>query len=134
MKTSMKRSVWRRGVATVEMAVVTPLLLTMLLGIIEYGWVLSVQQALIHAARDGTRVAALPGSTDTDITNSVTHDLQPLGLSGYTVTMTHSTTADPTETVHVQIPYSKVTLVGGYFGAAPGKILGAACSMRKEGT
>jgi Flp pilus assembly protein TadG len=121
-----------RAAATVEMAVVTPLLLTMLFGIIEYGWVFSVKQALVTAAREGARTAALPGSTDQDIQQRIANYLTPLGLTTYNVALTHSTPQDPTETVHVTIPYSDVTLVGSFFGST-NYDLGARCSMRKEG-
>jgi Flp pilus assembly protein TadG len=123
---------WRRAAVAVEMAIVTPLLLTLVFGIIEYGWVFTIRQALVHAAREGARMACLPGSTDTDIQNRVAQYMQPLGLTTYHVQLTHSTTADPTETVHVTIRYSDVTLIGAYFGST-NYDLGSTCSMRKEG-
>ena len=118
--------------ATVEMAVVTPLLLTMLFGIIEYGWVFTVKQALTTAAREGARTAALPGSTEDDITERVADFLTPLGMTTYDLDLTRSTPQDPTETVHVTIPYADVTLIGEFFGSTSYD-LGARCSMRKEG-
>ena len=118
--------------ATVEMAVVTPLLLAMLFGIIEYGWVFTVRQALTTAAREGARAAALPGSTEEDIQNRVAEFLGPLGLTTYNVAITHATPEDPTETVHLTIPYADFTLVGSFFGSTDYD-LGATCSMRKEG-
>lgn len=119
--------------ATVEMAVVTPLLLTMLFGIIEYGWAFTVRQALVTAAREGARTAALPGSTDTDIQNRVSQYLQPLGLHTYHVQLTHAQPPTTTaEVVHITIPYGDVTLLGSYFGSTNYN-LGATCSMRKEG-
>lgn len=114
------------------MAVVTPLLLTILFGIIEYGWVFSVRQTLIQAAREGARTAALPGSTDQQIEARITEQLQVMGLSNATIDLTRATQADPTERVEVTIPYSEVTLVGGFFGGTNFD-LGAACTMRKEG-
>ena len=117
--------------ATVEMAVVTPLLLTMLFGIIEYGWVFSVKQALVTAAREGARVASLPGSTDEDIENRVATFMTPLGMTTYNLEMTRSTPQNPTEIVHLTIPYADVTLIGSFFGSTDYD-LGAECSMRKE--
>lgn len=129
----MKRGLWRRrGAAAVEMAVVTPLMLTMLFGIIEFGWAFTVRQAMVTAAREGARVAALPGSTNTDINTRISNYLTPLGLHTYSVTLTHATAQAPTETVHVQIPYRDISLVGCYFGHTGGNI-SATCSMRKEG-
>ena len=122
----------RRGSATVEMAVVTPLLLTILFGIIEFGWVFSVRQAMIHAAREGARTAALPGSTDGQVYERVSEYLSPMGLSTYSVTLDRATAQHPVEEVRVQIPYADVSLVGGFFGGSHNDI-GATCTMRKEG-
>ena len=130
IRTKGKKRRWAS--ATVEMAVVTPLLLTMLFGIIEYGWVFSVRQALTTAAREGARTAALPGSTEDDITDRVATFLSPFGLTTYSIDMTHSTPDEPAETVQLTIPYGDVTLLGSFFGDTDFD-LGAVCSMRKEG-
>jgi len=115
------------------MAVVLPLLLTILFGVIEFGWVYTVRQSLTNAAREGARTAALPGSTDADINARIAQYLQPLGLtSQVTINLTHATEEDPTETVHITVPYAAVTLIGSYFGSTDFN-LGATCSMRKEG-
>ncbi len=122
----------RRAAAAVEMAIVTPLLLTLVFGIIEYGWVFTVRQALVQAAREGARTACLQGSTDADINARIANYMQPLGLHTYQVQLTHATQNNPTETVQVTIPYSDVTLLGSYFGST-NYDLGSTCSMRKEG-
>lgn len=123
----------RRAAVAVEMAVVLPLLLTILFGVIEFGWVYTVRQSLTNAAREGARTAALPESTETEIHARIAQYLQPLGLnSQVTIELTHATEADPTETVHITVPYSAVTLIGSYFGSTDFN-LGATCSMRKEG-
>lgn len=115
------------------MAVVAPLLLTLVLGIIQYGYIFMVRQALAHAASEACRVATLPGSTDADIVATVDSYLAGVGLTGYTVTMQHYTEQDPTETVTVRIPYSAVSLVGNFFGAVEGKTLGFTSKQRKQG-
>ena len=121
-----------RASAVVEMAVVTPLLLTLLFGIIEYGWTLSVRQSMVSAAREGARVASLPGSSDTDIRSRVQEYLAPMGLTAQ-VTLQRAVLPDnPTEKVTVTIPYSQVSLLGGYFGSTSFN-LASTCSMRKEG-
>jgi Flp pilus assembly protein TadG len=121
-----------RGATVVEMAIVAPLLLSILFGIIEFGWVFMVRQTMTTAAREGCRVAALQGSTEQDILDRVSGYMQPAGLSGYEVTTTRATPDDPTETVRITIPYADVSLLGGYFGPTDFN-LGATCSMRKEG-
>lgn len=124
----------RRAAAAVEMAVVTPFLLTMLFGIIEYGWVFTVRQAIVTAAREGARTASLPGSTDTEIYDRVDEFLEPLGLGAaeYNVELTRAVPGDPIEVVEVSVPWEDVTLIGNYFGTAD-YTLGARASMRKEG-
>lgn len=124
-----KRRRW--AAATVEMAVVMPLLLTILFGIIEYGWVFSVKQALVTAARDGARTAALPGSTTTEIQQRVADILRPMGVTTYNLQITRATAQNPTETVRITVPYAHVSLVGCFFGSNKPP-LGARCSMRKE--
>lgn len=61
----------RCGVAAVEMAVVLPLFFLIVLGIIEFGRAVMVQQILTNAAREGARRAIIPGATDTQVTELV---------------------------------------------------------------
>lgn len=53
----------RRGVATVELAVLLPPLVLLLFGSLEIGLMAKHSQALNHAAREGARVAATGAST-----------------------------------------------------------------------
>lgn len=123
-----------RAAAVVEFAVVLPLLLTILFGIIEYGWVFMVRQTLQTAAREGCRVAVLQTSVDpyTNVVSRVNQVMGPSGLTTYSITMTHATTGNPVETVEVSIPYNDVSLMGGFFGTHDYNLAGS-CSMRKEG-
>lgn len=124
----------RRGAAVVEFAVVAPLLLTIVFGIIEYGYVFMVQQTLTNAAREGCRIAVLQ-TTDvpyTEVTNRVEDIMSTTGLSSYSVIMTHATEGEPTESITVSIPYADVSLLGNFFGPRQGNLTGR-CSMRKEG-
>jgi Flp pilus assembly protein TadG len=122
---------WRRAAAAVELAVVTPVLLTMLFGIIEFGWIFTVRQALVTAAREGARTAVLPGSTVADVEGRIAEYTQPLGLTSCTTSVSCDEGGNPDGTVTVSIPYANVTLVGDYFGCVDGDLT-ATCSMRKE--
>ncbi len=53
------RRVRRRGAALVEFALVMPLLLLLLVGIMEFGRAWSQTQVITDAARQGARLAAL---------------------------------------------------------------------------
>jgi Flp pilus assembly protein TadG len=123
-----------RAAAVVEFAVVLPVLLTILFGIIEYGWVFMVRQTLQHAAREGCRLAVLQTSVEpyANVVNTIDQTMQAASLSGYTINMTHATVANPVETVQISIPYDQVSLVGGFFGTHDYDLMGT-CSMRKEG-
>ena len=114
------------------MAVVAPLLLMIVFGIIEFGWVFMVRQTMVTAAREGARVAALQGTSEGDISTRVSDYMQPAGLTSYTLSVTRATQQDPTETVQITIPYSQITLLGEFFGPTNFNIT-ATSSMRKEG-
>ncbi len=60
----------RRGTATVEMALVVPLLLLLLFSIIEFGFLIKNRAELGQAAREGARLAVV-GATPTRITIGV---------------------------------------------------------------
>jgi len=124
----------RRAAAVVEFAVVLPLLLTVLFGIIEYGWVFMVRQTLQTAAREGCRLAVLQTSVApyTNVLQRVSEVMAPTGLSTYAVSMSHATAGNPVETITITIPYNDVSLMGGFFGTH-NYDLGGTCTMRKEG-
>ncbi len=124
----------RRAAAVVEFAVVLPLLLTVLFGIIQYGWVFMVRQTLQMAAREGARLAVLPTTVSpyTNVTTRVSEVMAPTGLSTYSVTMTHATPGNPVETVLISVPYADASLIAGWFGSSDFNLTGS-CSMRKEG-
>ena len=124
----------RKGAAVVELAVVLPLLLTLVFGIIEFGWVFMVRETLVNASREGCRVAVLQGSSQQDILNTVADSMAGASLTGYSVQITSSTPSNPTEKVKVLIPYGSVSLLGGYFfGGSTDFNLTATTVMRKEG-
>jgi len=58
----------RRGVATLELALILPVFLTLTVGIIEFGRGFMVQQVVTNAAREGARHAILPGVTNAEVT------------------------------------------------------------------
>ena len=61
MTASRPRRSGRRGAEIIEFALILPLLLTMLLGIIEYGMMFSRMLSVQSATRDAARWAATPG-------------------------------------------------------------------------
>lgn len=69
-----------RGAALVEMAIVTPLLVLLLLGIIEFGWLFGQYNDVRHGTREGARFAAVNAGSTTEIRDAVCAAMD--GLSG----------------------------------------------------
>jgi hypothetical protein len=122
----------RRAAAAVEMAVVTPILVTMLFGIIEFGYAFTVKQSIATAAREGARLASMPGSTEQEVRDRVDEIMSRVGVTGSSVVLTRASEGNPTEEVRVEVPYEDISLLGGYFGDTNFN-LKSTCSMRKEG-
>ncbi len=59
----MRRQRGERGSALIEAAVTIPILLLISVGIFEFGHAYQTWQILTNAAREGARVAILPGGT-----------------------------------------------------------------------
>jgi Flp pilus assembly protein TadG len=59
----MKRFESERGTALMETALTLPLILLVSVGIFEFGRAFQMVQVLTNAAREGARVAVLPGSS-----------------------------------------------------------------------
>ncbi|MCH7924486.1 MAG: pilus assembly protein [Planctomycetes bacterium] len=126
----------RRGGAIVEFAVVLPLLLTILLGIIEYGYVFMVRQSLQHAAREGCRLASLQTSVPpyANVIQRVNDVMAPINVPINAPTVTQNNACE--ETVEVSVAYSDVSIFGGagFLGNfMGGDDLKGSCTMRKEG-
>src|SRR5437870_1165231 len=78
------RARWSReaGAEIVEFALVLPLLLLVVLGIIDFGFLFQRYEVVTNAAREGARVAVLPGYGDADAVLRVDQYLKAGGLTG----------------------------------------------------
>jgi len=72
MSVTTKKLRWteRRGIATVELAIIAPLLLLLLFGIIEFGLLVKDMVGLNQAAREGAR-SAVVGAKPADLDNRI---------------------------------------------------------------
>ena len=126
-----------RGAAVVEFAVVLPILLTFLFGIMEFGRIMMVNHSLNNAARIGARIAVLPGASNASVLNAINAELSGCGLSldGYEFVPADVSTAsrDDPITVSVRINYESIGLVTGFFPIFNGKQFEGTVVMRKEG-
>ena len=67
------------GAALVEFAVLAPLLLLLVLGIVEFGYTFGQYNGVRHAAREGARYAAVDGGTNPQIARRVCESTEGLG-------------------------------------------------------
>lgn len=87
MPVRIKHSSSEKGASLVEMALVTPFLMLLLLGVIEFGWLFGQYNEIRHAARDGARFAAvsepdLDADADFDEDDVLTAVCDALNLAG----------------------------------------------------
>ena len=126
----------QRGAAAVEFAVVAPIFVLLLFGMIEYGRMVMVQQMLTNATREGARRAVVDGTT----TASVRTTVQDY-LTGGNITVNDdeiSVNPDPTTaafgdpvTVSLTVPFSRVSWLPSpmFLGKAN---MSASSVMRRE--
>ena len=81
------------GQATVEMALTLPLLLLLIFGMLEMGWLASTKLLLDNITREGVRtgiVATSAAQNNTDVTNRI-NGMKPDYMTGtITITITYS--------------------------------------------
>ena len=67
----MKKRNTRTGASAVEFALVAPVFVLLVFGIVEFGRVMLVQQVLVSATREGSRRAVLEGATSNSVRATV---------------------------------------------------------------
>lgn len=124
----MTKKVRDRGATAVEVALLMPILLVLVMGIVDFGLALRAQITITQAAREGVRVAALKqtgAATRAETAASgldigVAVDACPSGTGGdATVTVTHT--------------FNFVTPVGGLAGLLGGGGFGSPISLNAKG-
>ena len=137
------------GAELIEFALVFPLLLLVVLGIIDFGFLFQRYEVVTNAAREGARVAVLPGYADADVVARVDQYLTAGGLTdgGRVVSTDHPPpiqvitamgsycAAVTSVTVTYPHTYSFVGGIASYFGGsglASRTALTATASMRNE--
>jgi Flp pilus assembly protein TadG len=131
----LRRRRARRGAAVTEFAIVAPIFFLMVVGFIEFGRALMVQQVLINASRVGARQAITTGATQSQVTAAVEDYTAALAVPGVDVSVTPDpTAADPGDpiTVTTSVNFNEVSwLTSPWF--LGGTTLNSSSEMRKEG-
>ncbi len=96
-----------RGAELVEFALVLPLLLFIVLGLVDFGFLFQRFEVTTNAAREGARMAVLPGYVNADVTARVQNYFTTGGVA--------TTTGNPSVVV------TNVTIPTGGGPALPGK-------------
>lgn len=86
MRLQIRRHRGARGAAAVEFGLIAPLLLTLVFGIIDFGWMLMKANLVNNAARDAVRVASLSGTWG-QISDTVDAELSSSGIDDDDVTL-----------------------------------------------
>jgi Flp pilus assembly protein TadG len=137
------RSRWQsdRGAELIEFALVAPILIFIIAGIVDFGMMFRTYEAVTNAAREGARVGVLPGYDVPDVQARVDAYLAASGLTGArttTVTDVPVATGAGTFTARsVDLTYTYTFAVLGMaaplFGGSFGSItLNAVSVMRTE--
>jgi Flp pilus assembly protein TadG len=103
-----------RGAALVEFALVAPLLLVVIAGIVDFGFLFQRYEVLTNAAREGARLGSLPGYV-TCGTNSPAVDqrVRSYVQQGLNLSAAALTVAMPSNAVVVTCPTIALPLPGG---------------------
>jgi Flp pilus assembly protein TadG len=131
-----------RGAVLIEFAFSLPLLLLLIVGIFDFGFLFQKYQVLTNAAREGARMAVLTGYLPGDVQNRVTAYLAAGGAVGTPTTTVANGIIAPgsgapftTKRVTVTLPHTFTylgpiaTMFGGSFGTVT---LTATSEMRTE--
>jgi Flp pilus assembly protein TadG len=132
-----------RGTELVELALVTPVLLLMIAGLIDVGFLFNRYAVVTNAAREGARVAAVPGWIEDDVRARVGEYVAAAGIPAGSVatTVTPVVVAAGTRSVNavrvvVSCPYNYLILgpIAQWVQSnpMPGLTLRAAATMRTE--
>ena len=79
---NFRRKHWRtqKGAELIEFALVMPLLLLLVLGIVDFGFLFQRFEVVTNAAREGARLAVLPGYSTSDVQTRVNDYLEQGGV------------------------------------------------------
>ncbi|MEX2287857.1 MAG: TadE family protein [Planctomycetaceae bacterium] len=120
----------RSGAAAVEMAIVAPVLIALLLGIIEIGLTSFIANNMWHAAREAARAYAVREVGSAGAIQLAQNNL-PVTSIEYTITTSPENTTGREHWVEISAPYSAVS-VGDPLNLFGDGMLTTRVSMRKE--
>ena len=126
----------RRGQTMVEFALILPVLLLIIAGIIDFARAYMVVQVLTNAAMEGARVGILPGRTQAQVQAAVNQVLGTSSLTGVSVISGANPGTPPGTPVQVtvttQFQYMLGTIIPDNLGVPASFPLSQTAVMRHE--
>jgi Flp pilus assembly protein TadG len=135
LKSGRRRRQARLGAAVTEFALVAPIFFMMVIGFIEFGRALMVQEVLINASRVGARMASTTGSSTSAVQSAVTSYASSVAVPNVSVVVSPdpaTAVAGTAINVTASVPFDKVSWMHTPWFLG-GKTLKANSQMRKEG-
>jgi Flp pilus assembly protein TadG len=122
-----------RGSEVLEMALVMPILLGLIFGMIEFGYFFYLKHNLQSAAREGARVGSTLNGTDGDAVAKASAFLTAANLPSGSFSISSTTSGDKI-TVTVQATWGQVGILHlPFIPLADDKLVSGVTVMRKEG-
>lgn len=131
------------GQSLIELAIVLPILLLLVIGMVEFARAWMFQQLITNIAREGARLAVLPTSDQAMVQTRVDQLLTAASINPASATVNLTICSGPnctgqSDIVQIQVPYN-FTLVGpianlvcGGCGALSSITLSSSADMRNE--
>lgn len=133
----------RYGAAAVEMAIIAPVFLLLIAGIVEFGQAFQIKHSLANAARRGARLAIVPGMPSDRVRERVQgHAAQLLRVAPERTTVVIALNGDPDAEIAGAVDGSEITVTVsvlfsdcgvGFFSQFLGStMLSASCVLERE--
>ena len=132
MHTSRKSVKRRNAAATVEAALVLPILFLMLFGGWEFARINVIRNTMDNAAYTSARESMLPGTTQNKIKAQGQAVLDAVGVTGATISVTPSNITTNTDkvTIDITVPIAQNSLGVAKFFASGN--MSASCTLSRE--
>jgi len=122
-----------RGATAVEVALLMPILLFLVMGIVDFGRALHAQITLTQAAREGVRVAALNQPNPATRTQNAATGLNPASVGVAVTACPAGSAGSASAEVQATYTFEFVTPIGGLAGLFGGGGFGSPIVLSAKG-
>lgn len=102
------------GQELVEFALILPLLLLLIFGIMDFGLAIFSYNTIANAAREGARAGVIPSASDADVVDATLRLTTGLNLTASNITVTRDST------IQVEVTYDHALITGPVIQAVGG--------------